>query len=237
MGQLTIINQKIMPMQPTKASGRILGVLFLLSVLAGGTGTSMRGLSGVEANTVEFLQQIVENTAQMKMAIGLDMLGSAIGVLIAIFLFPFIKVFSSRLAVAYTAITCINFVIITVSNIIHVAMLSVGNDYSLSAGVDVQEFTLLSFILHDAYYWTHFLMLMLYAIGGSILYYFLLKSRLVPTWLSAWGLLAQAIVFVGGALQICGISVSFYLFLQNGVFVLVFLGWLLAMGFKIKPTD
>lgn len=224
-------------MQPTKASGRILGTLFLISIITGATGTSLRGLSGVEANTIQFLEQLVENTAQMKLAIGLDMLASAMGVLIAVFLFPFIKRYSSRLAVAYLAIGIINFAIITVSNAIHIALLSVGNDYELSSGGDVQQFTVLSYMLHEAYYWVHFLVLMLYGVGGSILYYFLLKSRLVPAWLAFWGILAQIIVFTGAILQLGDISVPFLLFLQNGVFMLAFMSWLLIMGFKIRAQS
>ncbi|MGB7392862.1 MAG: hypothetical protein WA913_00575, partial [Pricia sp.] len=62
----------------------------------------------------------------------------------------------------------------TVSNIIHVALLSRGRDFAESGGL-ADHFATLSKMGYEAYYWTHFLMLMLYSIGGSSLYYLFLK--------------------------------------------------------------
>ena len=222
-------------MQSIKKSGRILGLLFLASVITGGAGTALRGLAGAESNTTAFLSSVVESMSQMKLAINLDMLGSAIGVIIGIFLLPIIRKHSLRMASAYIAIACINFTIITVSNIIHVALLSVSAGFDLTSVSDTLHFTTLAQMLYDTYYWTHFLMLLLYSIGGAILLYFLFKTQLVPRWLAIWGLLASAIVFLGGALQLAEIKVSFLLFAQNGIFMLTFIGWLLVMGFR--PMD
>ncbi len=219
-------------MNPTKNSGRLLGLLFLASAIAGGAGTAYRGLSGARENTSDFITNIINTTGQMNLAIYLDMLGSILVVGIAIFLYPFIKKYSERLAITYFGIAAINFTIITVSNIIHIALLSLSKDF---AGVETSEtahFITLARMLYDGYYWTHFLMLLLYSIGGSVLFYFLFKTCLVPKWLPLWGLLASAIVFVGGALQMADISVSFLMFVQNGVFMLTFIVWLLVVGFR-----
>ena len=224
-------------MQITKNTGRIVGVLFLLTVITGAWGTATRGLSGARDNIIDFLNGLVGNASQMKLAIGLDMLGSAVAILIAIYLYPIIKKYSARLAIAYVGIGLINFTITTISNIIHWSLLTVGVEYAANTVADAQHFTTLATMHYEAYYWAHFLILMLYAIGGSILYYFLLKTNLVPKWLAIWGILAQTVVFVGGALSILNISVSFYLFVQNGIFVLTFILFLLIMGFKTEKYD
>ncbi len=219
-------------MQITKNTGRLVGLLLLLGAIAGGWGTAIRGLSGIEANSEEFLEAIVVNSGQMKLAIGLDMLGSAIIVFLAIFLFPIIKKYSVRLALAYSGIAMINFVIITLSNLVHWSLLSVGNEYSLSMATELQNFTTLATMHYEAYYWAHFILLMCYAIGGSVLYYFLFKTQLVRRWLAIWGILAQSIVFTGAFLQLIDLPVSFYLFVQNGVFTLTFIIFLLIRGFQ-----
>jgi len=216
----------------TKKSGRILGFLFLLTVLAGATGTAFRGLGGAEANSTAFLVEIMQHMGQMKLAISLDILASAIGVGIAIFLYAFIKKYDKRLANAYLAIASINFTIIVVSNIIHVGLLSLSEDFAVTTSATTDHFTTLAKMLYDAYYWTHFLMLMLYGIGGSVLYYFLFKTKLIPRWLSIWGILASIVVFFGGALQLADIKVSGLLFVQNGIYVLTFIAWLLIKGFN-----
>jgi len=228
---------KYIDMQVTKNTGRVIGLLFLLSAIAGGWGTSIRGLSGARTNTTDFLNSVVENASQMKLAIGLDMLGSAIAVLIAIYLYPIIKKYSSRLAIAYAGIALITFVIITLSNLVHWSLLAVGNQYDAGPGTELQHYTTLALMHYEAYYWSHFLLLMCYAIGGTLLYYFLLKTALVPKWLVIWGILAQTVVFAGAALQIVDIPVSFYLFVQNGIFILIFIGLLLALGFKTEKYN
>jgi hypothetical protein len=75
-------------MKITKNTGRVLGVIFLLSSIAGGLGTNMRGLSGIEPNTASFLLELIKSTPQMKQAIYLDMFSSALGVIIALFYTP-----------------------------------------------------------------------------------------------------------------------------------------------------
>ena len=224
-------------MQITKNTGRIVGVLFLLTVITGAWGTATRGFSGVEPNTTGFLDHIITSTSQMKLAIGLDMLGSAISVLIAIYLYPIIKKNSARLAIAYIGIALVSFTIITISNVVHISLLSVASEYSLATNPNTENFTTLTAMHHSAYYWAHFVLLMCYAIGGSVLYYFLLKTELVPKWLAIWGILAQTIVFAGGALQLFEIPVSFYLFIQNGVFILSFILFLLIIGFKTEKYN
>lgn len=221
-------------MAMTQKSGRILGFLFLLTVLAGATGTTIRGLGGAEANSTGFLEEIMQHMGQMKLAISLDILASAIGVGIAIFLYAFIKKYDQRLANAYLAIAGINFTIIVVSNIIHVCLLSLSEEFAATTAATTDHYTTLAKILYDAYYWTHFLMLMLYSLGGSVLYFFFLKTRLIPGWLSFWGILASIVVFFGGALQLADIKVSGLLFVQNGIYVLTFIMWLLVKGFNPK---
>lgn len=219
-------------MKPTKTTGRIIGLLFLATAIPGATGTFLRGLTGAEANTIAFLNSVVENTGQMKLAIYLDLLASAIVVALAIYLLPLIKRYSIRWASTYVAIACINFVVITVSNVIHIGLLAISAEYNTTSLSDPQHFTILSKVVYEAYYWVHFLMLLLYSIGGAVLFYFLFKTRIVSSWLAVWGLLASAIVFIGGALQLAEVPVSFLFFMQNGIFMLVFIAYLLIKGFR-----
>ncbi len=224
-------------MQITKNAGRLIGLLFLLATIAGGWGTSIRGLSGARDDIMAFLNNLVENAHQMKLAIGLDMLSSAIAIGIAIYLYPIIKKYSQRLAIAYMGIGLVNFAIITMSNVIHWSLLFVGANYVDTTASEAPHFATLAIMHFEGYYWLHFILLMGYAIGGSILYYFLFKTNLVPKGLALWGILAQTIVFAGASLQLFDIPVSFYLFIQNGIFMLIFIGYLLILGFQTKKYN
>ncbi len=224
-------------MQITKNTGRLLGFLFLIVTIAGGWGTSIRGLSGARDDIRAFLNTIVENASQMKLAIGLDMLSSAIALFIAIYVYPIIKKYSQRLAVAYTGLGFLSFAIITMSNVIHWSLIMVGENYADTTASEAPHFATLGIMHYEGYYWLHFILLMGYAIGGSILYYFLAQTNLVPKWLAFWGILAQVIVFVGATLQLFDIPVPFYLFVQNGIFILIFVLFLLIMGFQTEKYN
>ncbi|NJB72026.1 hypothetical protein GGR42_002517 [Saonia flava] len=220
-------------MQPKKNSGRILGFLFLVNMILGVIGISFRGLTGAEFDNTTFLSFAFENINQMKLAIYLDMASSAVIIGVAIFLFPFIRQYNGRLALAYFGIAIINFLIIAVSNILHIGLLSVCTDFVINNGTSVsQNYTTIAKMLYDSYYWTHFLTLILFSIGNSVLFYFFFKSRITPKWLAIWGILASVVVFFGGALQMAEIEVSFILFGQNGIFMVTLIIWLIIKGFK-----
>lgn len=219
-------------MKLTKNTGRVLGLLFLFSVLAGATGTALRGLAGFEPNTEAFLLELIKSASQMKNAIYLDMLASAFGVVIAIFLYPYIKKYSSRLAATYTGIAFVSFALIALSNVIHIGMLTVGAEFEIAGGNNPENYTALTSMLYEGYYWVHFLMLLLYAIGGIVLYFFFFKTKLIYQWLAVWGIIASLIVFAGGSLQMGDVTVPFLLFIQNGIFVLGFIIYLLITGFR-----
>lgn len=219
-------------MVPNKKSGRILGLLLLVSAIPGAIGTSMRGLSGADTDTTQLLLQVVENSEKMNTAIQLDMLSNALAVVIALFLFPWMKKHNSRLAMGYTGTVFSFFIIIAVSNILHLMLLSISADYAANPGTADQSFITMAKMLYEGYYWTHFLVLMLYSMTSFMMHYFLFKTRLVPGWLAIWGLLASVIVFSGGALQMADIKVSMLFFIQNGICMLTFIGWLLAVGFN-----
>ncbi|WP_222983487.1 DUF4386 domain-containing protein [Flagellimonas meishanensis] len=225
-------------MEPTKRTGRVLGTLFLTSIVLGVTGTVFRGLSGININADDFLSPIAEKATEMQWAIGLDIVGSGVMFFVALFLLPFIKKYSSRLALGYLGLAIINFVIIVVSNILHIMLIFLSRDVSPETTISTLEgYMAMGRMLYEGYYWTHFLMLVLYSIAGSLLFYFLFCMQYVPKWLSIWGLLASALVFVGGVLQLAALKVSFLLFAQNGIFMIFFTGWLLILGFQRTRTS
>lgn len=76
-----------------------------------------------------------------------------------------------------------------------------------------------------------------FGIGGLMYYSLLYRSRLVPRWLSAWGLLAIASVMASGVMVIAGVfeplsPPQLVLALPIGVQEMVLAVWLIAKGFS-----
>ncbi|MGW8251691.1 MAG: DUF4386 family protein, partial [Anaerolineales bacterium] len=81
---------------------------------------------------------------------------------------------------------------------------------------------------------TGMLLTVFFSLGALIFYYFLYQSRLVPRWLSAWGLIAAVLVLAWNLLEAFGISISAGLIFGLPIILNeITLGiWLIAKGFN-----
>ena len=84
---------------------------------------------------------------------------------------------------------------------------------------------------------TGFVMLLAFAIGALLYYYVLYRSKLVPRWLSGWGLAGAALLLVStvyaGFTQDFGFStVNTVLNIPIGIQEMVLAVWLLVKGFN-----
>ena len=80
-----------------------------------------------------------------------------------------------------------------------------------------------------------------FAVGATMYYWLFYRSRLVPRWLSAWGLVAIASLVVSVVLVLSGVvepmsPPQVLLALPIGVQEMVMAGWLIAKGFRPAGT-
>ncbi|MBN1259380.1 MAG: DUF4386 domain-containing protein [Anaerolineae bacterium] len=81
-----------------------------------------------------------------------------------------------------------------------------------------------------------------FGLGGVLFYYLLYRSRLVPRWLSAWGLMALLLNLAAGFLTMFGVfgpTATLSTVLQLPIFVqeMVLAIWLIAKGFTPAVCD
>ncbi|WP_190809095.1 DUF4386 domain-containing protein [Flagellimonas sp. S3867] len=224
-------------METNQKTGRIIGFLLLLIMLTGIPSVMFRGLSTSLVDTPDFLSQIFENATEMRVSILLDVLASALWIAVATILFPMIKRFNHKIALGFFGIWMTYFAINIFSNISHLSLLSLSQEFVASDSGNMDYFTIAGFLKIEDYFWAHFFGIMFYASAAFMFYYFLFKSRLVPRILSAWGMVAISIVFVACWLSIFDLNISFHFFSQNGFHMIILMGWLIAKGFapaKIK---
>jgi hypothetical protein len=74
-----------------------------------------------------------------------------------------------------------------------------------------------------------------FAIGGLLLYTLLYRSRLVPRWLSVWGMAGAVLVFAYALLRMYG-GGTMLLAVPIGVQEMVLAGWLIARGFDVHAS-
>ncbi|SHG23367.1 DUF4386 domain-containing protein [Flagellimonas flava] len=219
-------------MQTNQKIGRTIGFLLLIIIALGIPSVIFRGLSSSLVNSSDFLSLVSENAMEMRIAVLLDIIVSALWIAVAAVVFPYLKKFNNQLALAYMAIWSVYFGIIIFSNISHLSLISLSQEFETMGQLNSEYFTLVGRLKVDDYFWAHFFGIMLYASAAFIFYYFLFHKRYVPRFLSLWGMIAISIVFVACWLNIFEVDISFHFFSQNGLHMIILMGWLVAKGFS-----
>ncbi len=132
---------------------------------------------------------------------------------IAVIMFPILKPHNKRLTLGYV-----------VCKIIEGVLLIIGGILILS----------LSTLLLEVRDWIYGSQAYIFILGALIFYYLLYQSKLIPRFISAWGVIALIMLLVGNLLEIMGFSPEMLIFLYlpimlNEVFLAI---WLIVKGFN-----
>ena len=117
------------------------------------------------------------------------------------------------------------------------AMLRVSQSDTAGAA-DISQLALLGAAMMALRDWSIMIGTLIFAgLGAVTLNYVLYRSRLVPGWLSLWGLVGGGLLFLYGVLGILGVDTGLgspwmLLAMPIAVEEMVFAGWLLAKGFQ-----
>ena len=111
-----------------------------------------------------------------------------------------------------------------------------GQEY-VQAGTDTAYFIPLGTGLLAAYDWTQLLgPRILAALAALPFYYLLYRSKLIPRWLSVWGLVGAPLYLASGLLGMFGLDpyseISILMFLPHALNEMVLAVWLIIKGFN-----
>jgi len=215
-------------------TGKIVGILLLTFVILGGIGRRIRGLTKSLIESLSFLMDVFSNSIQMKTAVLLELVATIMIVAIAVLLFPFLKKQSKNMALWLIALSIMLFAIIVMGDISHLSLISLSKEF-VNAGISENtDYNLLGVMRVREYYLAHFLGLSVFSLWLSVFCYFLYITKLIPRFLSIWGLVTAALVLIGAWLSIFDFEVNQMLFRNNGVYIIVLSLWLIFKGFD--PT-
>lgn len=224
-------------MTSNQKTGRIVGFLLLLIMGVGIPSLNLRGLSTSLASEPNFLEYIHQNAMGMRIGMVLDILASALWLFIAIYLFPRIKQYKTGLALAFFGLWLVNFGIIIYGNISHLSLISLSGEFVNGTTLSPEVLSSLGLLKIEDYFWSHFMALITYASAAFVFYFYLIKTKLVPRFLSLWGMVAISLVFFASWANIFEMDISFHFYSQNGIHMIAFMGWLIAKGFRNKPPE
>lgn len=231
------------PKEDSVNSGRrtavVVGFLFIAATVASVLGSVVLGSLLDGAN---YLVGMAGHESQVIFAVLLFLIAATSAVGTALLLFPILRREAEGLAIAYVALRTFENVLYVVATVSLLIMLTVsqGDSVRTASAANVSLLGAALLALHD---WSGLIGTLLFAgLGSLTLNYVLFQSRLVPRWLSLFGLVGASLAFLYGLTGMFGLGSGFsspYMLLAMPLAIqeMVFAGWLIVKGFDQRAIQ
>jgi len=164
------------------------GVLFIVATVVNIAGT--RFIDSVLSSS-DWLEMISAGAVQVKLGSFLVFLSALASVSIAIWLYPILKKYNPFLALTAVIFRTIESIFYIVSAIGSLSLINLGQEY-LKAGSPQNSYfqTIGNFVLTARDVSGFIFAVIAFSLGGFAYYYIFYQTKLVPRWLSVWGILS-----------------------------------------------
>jgi hypothetical protein len=208
-------------------------VLYIIGTVAGGLSVV---LMGPILNTQDYLLSVSANQNQviagalLVLAMGLSL------AMIPVLMFPILKKHSEALAVGYVVFRGALETFITIATAISwLLLVRLSQAYVQAGSLGTSSFQTLGTLLQADEAGS--IGAIIFPLGALMFYYLLFKSRLIPRWISGWGLiaiipyLAEPLLVMFGLIKSSS-TIGTVLFLPMAIQEMVMAVWLIVKGFN-----
>jgi len=221
-------------MKPHKKTAIVVGVLFIFALVSFLIG---QALYDPILSSPDYLDNAYPNRVIVIIGILLEYISALSVVLIPVFLFPILKRHNEVLALGYVGFRLIEAVLLSIAQFYKLSLVNLSQTYLTKGGVEASYFQNIGGSIQSAIYWVDhsgLIYLIAFVIGTLILNLAFYKSKLIPRWLSIWGLLSAV------AILTASVMVTFDLFLGLAMILIMPIAfqeqvmaiWLIVKGFN-----
>lgn len=215
-------------MNNLRTKEKLFGVLFILVFLFYGIGS---GMVDELAASPDALVQIANNKAQIVTGIILMAVLHSLGnVGLAVIMFGIVRQYSTAKAYGYLLFATMATVLLTVGGVLLWQLLPLSDAYATAANKDcVQQ---LAAACKQGNVASYQLGMAMWAVGGALLASILYKVKLVPRWLSIWGMAGYILLFAGTIAELFQMHIGVALSLPGGLFEIILSIRAIVKGFN-----
>jgi len=217
-------------MDSNRKTAIIVGALFLTALV-----TNLLGSKLFESiiYAPDYLVNVYPNRTQVIIGLLLELIAAAAVVGIPVMLFPILKKHSETIALGYFGFRIIESATIFVGNIGPRSLLTLSQEYVKAGAPDASYFQTLGTLFQAERYWAYPMLGIVFCFGAFLFYYLLFKSKLIPRFISVWGLIGAVLLLTGLVFGMFGYSTEVIIFAAPIILNEVFLGmWLIVKGFN-----
>lgn len=216
-----------------RAAARVVGILFIMATVP--FSVSVMVLDPV-VGAPDVLSRVSLATTRVGVGAVLELTNHIAVVAIAVVIYPVLERVSQRLAMGYVAARSIEAVLFAAGTASLLALVVVSGEFLAMGGPADGHFQTWAQVLLAGHDWNNAAVAFVaFALGSLMLNYGLYRARLVPRWISAWGLLAAASILSARVALLVGAGLTprtvtildAPIFLQEMVLAL----WLIVRGF------
>lgn len=218
-----------------RKNATIAGILYILGTVAG---ILSLVFTGPVLEEPDYLTQISMNPNQIIIgALFVLIMGLALA-MVPVVIFPVLKKFNEVLAVGYIvfrgALEGVTYLALVIG---WLSLFPISQGYIIADAANAPFFQSLGDLVLKAHDQIGNVLTIVFILGALMFYSVLFQSKLVPRWLSGWGLLAAIPYFVSGVLGLFAIlipmsSTQMVLVLPLAVQEMVLAIWLIVKGFN-----
>jgi hypothetical protein len=210
-------------------SARIVGGLFITGTVAGALSAV---ISAPILNDQRYLSNISANEAPMLFATILVLIMGFSLAMIPVVLYPILRRYSEVLALGAVlfrgALEAIAYVVVVLT---WLGLVTVGRELADAGAASAANLQDIGVLLLGMQEWSTHIVSIVFGMGALMIYWVFFISRLVPRWLSVWGLVG-AVVYVGQTvLAVAGVEGLAPLMAPLAVQEMVLAVWLITKGF------
>jgi hypothetical protein len=182
----------------------------------------------------DYLTLISARRAQVVLGALLEFSNAIAYLGIAVLMYPILKVRFQSLALGYVAFRIIEFVMQTLSDISPLTLVTISEEFVIEGAPQTSSYHALGRLVIAQRYWAFQMVTISLVLGALIFYYMLYRSKLIPRFISVWGLLGAVSVLIIFMFDMFGVDpgalgVLSLLMLSNELFLG---GWLIVRGFN-----
>lgn len=217
-------------MNSNKKIARIVGVLFITELVVHTMGSTP---IEVILDAPDYLIKLAANKNLVITGVLLEVICAAFLLSIGAMMYPILKRHNKTAALGYFGFRIVETVLVAGMSIVHLLLFALSQEYVKAGAPDASHFQTLGALLNGGYIFSLQIDIIFYSLGCLMLYGLLFKAKLVPRFISVWGLIAVVLSLTGLAADMFGSNVGMVTYTMPLGLCQVFLAiWLIIKGFN-----
>ena len=205
----------------------IVGVLILTALVS----SLLSGVFSESIDSSDYLTAVSANENQVLIGVLFQLTLTASVVAIPLLMFPILKKHNESLGLGYVVARIFEGFFDAVIAISMLLLLTLSREFVNAVAPAVSYFQTSGALLIALRDWSSVPENFPYGLGALVLNYLLYKSKLIPRWLSVWGLIGAALMLATGVIRLFDPSLiygAFPIFVNEMVLAI----WLIVKGFN-----